>query len=71
MNMKRKAMLKDAVKEFKKIIAANKKEEAAAVLAKLYKTADKTVKSNLIHTNKARRIKSRASKLYQKTFAKS
>ncbi|OGM90597.1 30S ribosomal protein S20 [Candidatus Wolfebacteria bacterium RIFCSPHIGHO2_01_FULL_48_22] len=69
-NLERKTALKSAAKEFKKLAAAQKKDEAAAALTKLYKTADKTSKSNFIHRNKASRIKSRASRLYTKTFTK-
>jgi ribosomal protein S20 len=68
MNIGRKTALKSAVKEFKKLSAAQKKDEAAAALQKLYKTADKVSKSNVIHPNKASRIKSRAAKAFQKTF---
>lgn len=68
MNTGRKTLLRNAVKDFKKLTIAQKKEEAAAALSKLYKTADKVSKSNFIHTNKASRIKSRASKAFQKAF---
>ncbi len=70
MNLKRKTAIKGAVKEFKKLIAAQKKDEAKAALSKLFKTADKVSKSNHIHRNKASRIKSRASKLFEKSFTK-
>lgn len=61
-NLKRKAELKTAIKEFQKLAAAKKKDDAKAALSKLYKTADKVSKSNFIHKNKANRIKSRATK---------
>lgn len=38
------------------------KEEAAKLLIEIYKSADKAAKANVIHENKAARMKSRASK---------
>ena len=62
-NRKKKDALKQAVKEFRKLVAAQKMDEANAMLPKVYKLADKTMKTNVIKRNKARRVKSRLAKL--------
>jgi small subunit ribosomal protein S20 len=69
-NDSRKLMLKKAVKEFKKLIAAKKSGEAQAALKKVYEVADKIAKTKYIKKNKAARIKSRATKMLSKALAK-
>lgn len=62
-NLRRKKAYKDAVKNVKRLVAANKKEEAVKLLPQLYKTLDKTAKTKAIKKNKANRLKSRLTKL--------
>ena len=50
-------------KALKKAIVAFHKKPTQALLEVIYKTADKAAKTNVIHKNKAARIKSRLSKL--------
>ena len=69
-NDSRKLILKKAIKEFKKLVAAKKNSEAQAALKKVYEIADKTAKTKYIKKNKAARIKSRAAKLLGKSSAK-
>jgi len=69
-NEERKIALKKAIKEFRKLVAAKKKDEAKAALKKVYAIADKTAKTKFIKKNKAARIKSRATKFLNKNLAK-
>lgn len=69
-NEERKIALKKAIKEFKKLVAAKKKNEARAALNKVYKIADRVAKTKFIKKNKAARIKSRATKFLNKNLAK-
>ena len=62
-NLERKIALKAVIKQYKKLIAEGKKEEAAKQLSQVYKKLDKAAKVNLIKKNKAARLKSRLSKL--------
>ena len=62
-NIERKIALKAVIKQYKKLIAEGKKEEAAKQLSQVYKKLDKAAKVNLIKKNKAARLKSRLSKL--------
>lgn len=62
-NLRRKNAYKDVLKEFKKLTAAGKKDEAKKLLPKAYKTLDKAAKTNVIAKNKAARLKSSVSKL--------
>lgn len=61
-NDKRKSALKDAVKEYKKLIESKKGGEAAKLTPKLQQTIDKAVKAGLIKKNTAARKKSRLMK---------
>jgi len=61
-NVKRKTELKSVIKQFKKLVAEDKKEEAQKYLSQVYKKLDKSTKVNLIKKNKASRLKSRLSK---------
>ncbi|MBI4993623.1 30S ribosomal protein S20 [Candidatus Wolfebacteria bacterium] len=62
-NVKRKTELKSVIKQFKKLIAENKKSDAVKYLSQVYKKLDKSAKINVIKKNKASRLKSRLSKL--------
>ena len=61
-NVKRKTELKSVIKQFKKLVAEGKKEEAQKYLSQVYKKLDKSAKVNLIKKNRASRLKSRLSK---------
>lgn len=65
-NIQRKANLKKALKNFKELVKVGKLEEARKYLSEVYKTADKTAKTNTIKKGKADRIKSRLSQLLVK-----
>ena len=54
---------KITAKEFKRLVASGKKDEAKKFLAKVYKTLDKAAKTGIIKKNKASRLKSRAAKI--------
>jgi len=66
-NLARKEAYKHTAKKLKKLIAAGKKEEAAALIPPLYKTLDKAAKTHAIKKNKASRLKSRLTKLLNRT----
>lgn len=60
---KRKTAINLAVKSnYKKAVLAFKKSPTAAALIAAYKALDKAAKTNVIHKNKAGRLKSRLSK---------
>jgi small subunit ribosomal protein S20 len=69
-NLKRKEAIKKAVKEFKKLLEENKFEEAKRQLNLVYKALDKAAKTNVIHKNKAARLKSKYAKLLVKAEKK-
>ncbi|PIR44255.1 30S ribosomal protein S20, partial [Candidatus Wolfebacteria bacterium CG10_big_fil_rev_8_21_14_0_10_31_9] len=62
-NNKQKNALKITLKQYKKLIAEGKKEDAKNFLSTVYKKLDKTAKKKVIKKNKANRLKSRLSKL--------
>ena len=62
-NLKRKEAYKKAVKEYRKLVAVKKIDEAKNYLTKVYQALDKAAKSNVIKKNKANRLKSRLSHL--------
>lgn len=64
-NNTRKDALRARVRELKRLIAAKKMDEAKNALTALYQAADKAAKTNVIHPNRAARIKSRFSRLIQ------
>lgn len=68
-NLIKKESYKKAIKEYKKLIANKKIDEAKQKLNLVYKLLDKTAKTNVIHKNKASRLKSRLSLLLKKTQA--
>jgi len=51
--------LKNTIKKFKKALVAKNAAETATTLNEAYKKLDKAAKTNLIHPNKAARLKSR------------
>lgn len=61
-NIGRQQAMKDVIKEYRKLAAGGKKDEAAKNLSKVYKALDKMAKINLIKKNKASRLKSRLAK---------
>lgn len=58
-NDARRRALKQAVKRFRKAEAASDKAEAQAAMPEIVKAADKAAQRNVIHPNRAARIKSR------------
>lgn len=66
-NLKRKGAYKKLVKNVKRATAAGKIEEAKKLLPQFYKSLDKAAKTNVIKKNKASRLKSRITKLVQKS----
>ena len=64
-NLSRKNAYKDAVKEFRKLAAADPKK-AKEMLATVQKKLDKAAKSGVIKANKAARLKGNAQRLLNK-----
>ncbi|MEK7583283.1 MAG: 30S ribosomal protein S20 [Patescibacteria group bacterium] len=62
-NDRRKRLYRDAVKEFKKAVAAKEFDKAKSLLPQVYKRLDKAAKSHTIAKNKASRTKSRLTAL--------
>lgn len=58
-NINRKIAVKNVVKEIKKLLSSNKKEEALKLVPKAYKAFDKSAKRGVIKKNTASRKKSR------------
>lgn len=65
-NIRRKDKVADAVKSFKKMIAAGDAKGAQALMPKVQKALDKAVRGNTLKKNTASRKKSRLSKLIKK-----
>ena len=61
-NATKKESYKQAVKGYRKLVAAKKTDDAAKSLASAFKMLDKAAKANVITKNKASRLKSRLSK---------
>lgn len=61
--------MREIIKEIKKLVAENKKEEALNLLPGAYKAIDKAVKNNVIKKNTAKRKKSKLAKLVNKSTA--
>ena len=66
-NLKEKEDFKSAIKEYKRLVAGKKLEDAKGALAKVFKSLDKAAKNRVIEKNKASRMKSRLSMLLAKT----
>lgn len=58
-NLRRKNQMQSVIKEYKKLIAAQKEDEAKKLLPKLQKAIDKATKRGIIKKNTASRKKSR------------
>ncbi len=58
-NTKRADAYKRAIKDYKKLVAGKKKDEAEKMLPKVFQALDKAAKANVIKKNKANRLKSR------------
>ena len=65
-NLKVKEAYKTAVKDVRKLITVAKKSESLEAMKKTMSTLDKAVKKNIIHKNKASRLKSRIAKAIAK-----
>lgn len=65
-NLQKKEAFKTAIKEFKKLVAGGKFDEAKKILPLVYKKLDKAAKTGVIKKNKASRLKSRTTKLLKK-----
>jgi len=61
-NLRRINVLRDTVKKIKKLVEANKKEEALKLLPLAYKAIDKACKTGVIKKNTSARKKSRLTK---------
>ena len=58
-NLRTQKIMKTAIKEVRGFIVAKKKNEAIALLPKMYQAIDKAAKTNVIAKNAASRYKSR------------
>ncbi len=65
-NLKRKRLIKDSIKKYRKLIETGKKEEAKSQLNEIYKTLDKMAKVKYIKEGKVKRMKSRLAKKLEK-----
>jgi ribosomal protein S20 len=65
-NIKKKDAYKGAVKAYRKLAAGKQWEDAIAKLPAVYQAVDKAAKTNVIAKNKARRLKSRLSRMVPK-----
>ena len=61
-----KQKLRSLLKEAKSLVAQSKQQEAAKLIAAIYKAADKAAKENVIEKGTASRIKSRLTLLIAK-----
>lgn len=61
-NLSEGSKLKAAIKQYKKLTASGKLQEADKYLPTVYRLLDKGAKTNLIKKNKASRLKSRLSR---------
>lgn len=62
-NLAKTRALKNVLKDYRKLAAEKKIQEAAKQLSLVYKKLDKAAKANLIKKNTAARLKSRLTKL--------
>jgi len=62
LNLRRLRMMRQVVKDFKKLIKQGKNEEAKNLIPSLYRAIDKTAKRKIIKKNTAARKKSRLMK---------
>ena len=61
-NLQRHEAMKTVIKDYRKLIAQQKFEEAEKKLPQVFKTLDKLAKVNFIERNTVNRLKSRLSK---------
>lgn len=66
LNLQYKKKMKEPIKEFKKLLAEKKIEEAKKLLPKIYKALDKSAKHGTIKKNTAARKKSRLTLMVNK-----
>lgn len=62
-NMRHKQAVTDTTKQLRKLAAAGKQKEAAALLPRAYKSIDKAAKTHILKQNTAARKKSRLARL--------
>ena len=65
-NMKKKELINNALKQIKKLLSEKKIKEAKAMLPRVQKILDKSVKTGLLKLNTASRKKSRIAKMIKK-----
>lgn len=68
-NLTVKRGVKQEIKQLKKLIAQKKIDEARAHLATVYQKLDKSAKVHVLKKNTASRLKSRLTRLVNKTFS--
>jgi small subunit ribosomal protein S20 len=61
-NYRTRRQLHDVQKDFYKLVKETKKDEAVALLAKVYKTIDTAAKKRVIPVNRASRLKAKAAR---------
>lgn len=62
-NLRDKTNVKSLIKQLKSLVQEGKKSEALAMLPKLQQATDKAAKKDVLHRNKAGRIKAMAMKM--------
>lgn len=65
-NLRRKAVMDDNLKQFRKLVATKDKLGAEKLVSTLYQSLDKVAKTGYIKANAASRLKSRAMKSLKK-----
>lgn len=70
-NLQLKSKIISLKKQFSKLIVKKESEKLKELLQQFYKAVDKATKNNHIHKNKAARLKSKLSKVYNKIVGKS
>ena len=65
-NLRRKKVVNETVKKFKKLVLEKKEKEARALLPEIQKALDKSAEKGLIKPNAAARKKSRYVKMIKK-----
>jgi len=65
-NAKKRSKLSTMIKKIRNLISANKTEEAQKLIPAVYSVIDKSSKVNIIHKNKAARLKSAVSTIIAK-----
>ncbi|MBI4054385.1 MAG: 30S ribosomal protein S20 [Candidatus Doudnabacteria bacterium] len=66
-NLKTAAKYKNAVRAFRKLVAAARIEEAKTAMSQAMSALDKAVKKHVMHKNRASRLKARMAKALAKT----